>query len=55
MLITNFCLASASCAALRAVFLFRKEKVLSKMFMDVDKMPLYNLDYINSKADLPIN
>ncbi|CAD8187850.1 unnamed protein product [Paramecium octaurelia] len=55
MLITNFCLVSASCAALRAVVLFRKEKVLSKMFTDVDKMPLYNLDYINSKADLPIN
>jgi hypothetical protein len=46
MLITNICLASASCAALRGIILLRREKYFAKMFEDVDKMPLYNLAYI---------
>lgn len=51
----KFLLVASSVSFVRGFFLLRRERYLNRIFKDVEKMPIYNLDYLKGVQDIPIN
>ena len=48
-------LVAATGSLMKGFFLIRRERLLNTIFKDVEKMQIYNLDYLESLDDLPKN
>ena len=55
LMLGKFLLVASSVSFVRGFYLLRRERYLNRIFKDVEKMPIYNLDYLKSVQDLPTN
>lgn len=54
-MLSKLILVAATGSLMRGFFLLRRERLLNTIFKDVEKMQIYNLDYLASLDDLPKN
>lgn len=54
-MLSKLILLGATGTILKGYYHLRSEKLFSKIFTDVDKMPVYNIDYLKNLNDLPKN
>lgn len=54
-MISKAILVGATFSLIKGIFHLRRERLLNTIFKDVEKMQLYDLDYLQSLNDLPKN
>lgn len=54
-MLSKLVLFASAGGLMRGYINLRSEKIFQQIFKDVEKMPIYNLDYLQSLQDIPTN